>query len=158
MTIICIAALGLLLLATCLLDLLYASTLTLQGEVGGKVTVVLLDYLYDQYTYSSYLDELRRNGYKLTILQSNSNNFRIIEFGEVNYDNIILFCPQTDQFRYVTNADILQFIEDGGNLLLAVDEQMSPAMKELALHCGVEFDEDAVVVDHFAFHQDYDQQ
>jgi len=47
---------------------------------------------------------------------------------------------------------VLRFIDSGNNLLLATDGGISDSVRELALECGVEFDEQqTAVIDHFNY-------
>lgn len=47
---------------------------------------------------------------------------------------------------------MIEFTEDGGNLLIGVDEDVSDKMRTLAAQVGVEFDDtQSRVIDHFSY-------
>ena len=49
----------------------------------------------------------------------------------------------------LTVGDITSFIDGGGNLLVAADSYIGETIRDLAVECGVEFDEEGTaVIDH----------
>ena len=73
-------------------------------------------------------------------------------FGEYVYDNVIVFAPGARDIKAISTDILLEFLEHGGNLLVAVNEKVSDYMRSFIGQLGVEFDvKDSKVVDHFAF-------
>ena len=90
----------------------------------------------------------------LTYMSSDSKEVVLLKYGDYVYDNIVLFAPSTDEFSDITFESILDFINAGGNLLVAVNGDISDNMRFFAASCGVEFDKKgSQVIDHFA-HED----
>lgn len=56
--------------------------------------------------------------------------------GQYLYDNIVLFAP--DMTKHVDA--VLEFTENGGNVLIAVDGEASGPMRQLVGSFGVELD------------------
>ena len=75
-----------------------------------------------------------------------------MEFNNYLYDNIILIAPQTNQFAAISFKDLLHFIDNGGNMLVVVDDKISKNMRNFAEACGVDFlATPSKVVDHFSY-------
>ena len=56
--------------------------------------------------------------------------------GQYLYDNIVLFAP--DMTKH--GDAILEFTESGGNVLIAVDGEVSSSMRQLVGSFGIELD------------------
>ena len=96
-------------------------------------------------------------GHHLSFFPTDSGDLVLLKFGEYLYDNIILFAPTVDSFNSITFEEILEFINAGGNLLVAVNGEISDNMRNFAANCGVEFDKKGTeVIDHFAFESSLD--
>ena len=79
------------------------------------------------------------------------------KFGEYLYDNIIFFAPATEDFSSISFEDITEFTSNGGNILMAVNGEMSDSVRSFAETCGVEFDgRSTSVIDHFHNEQSAD--
>jgi oligosaccharyltransferase complex subunit beta len=104
-------------------------------------------------SHSLFFEQLSKRGHDVSFFQAESPDLLLKKFGEYLYDNVIIFAPTIEEFNTITPEDILEFTNNGGNLLLAVNNQMSETMRSFAESCGVEFDaKDAVVIDHFQNH------
>jgi len=77
----------------------------------------------------------------------------LTEYGEYQYDHLIVFAPHTEEFGGLVDVTaILDFIDDGHSVILAASSQLSDPSREIAAECGVEFDEEgSFVVDHFNY-------
>lgn len=121
----------------------------LQGKEGGKRTLVILDEMSKVQENSIYFDNLAAMGYTLTFLQSTSAELKLRKYGVYLYDNIVMF--NADDFNTITFDDITEFVNEGGNLLVAVDGSISPAMRAFAEQSGVDFDaKGSNVIDNFS--------
>jgi oligosaccharyltransferase complex subunit beta len=115
--------------------------------------LVLLEDMQIRNTHSTFFGALERAGYHLDYREAMEPELELSKYGEYLYDNLIIFAPQVDAFAESLSVDsILNFIDDGNNVLIAGDSQVSDALREIALECGIEFGEsDAVVIDHLNF-------
>lgn len=69
------------------------------------------------------------------------------------YKHIVIFAPTVEEFGGDLSAEKLtEFIDDGGNLLVAGSSETGDALRDLASECGFEVDEDgASVIDHLNY-------
>lgn len=69
------------------------------------------------------------------------------------YKHLIIFAPSVEEFGGSLNVDaITDFIDGGGNVLVAGSSQSGDALRELASECGFEIDEEgATVIDHMNY-------
>jgi oligosaccharyltransferase complex subunit beta len=72
-------------------------------------------------------------------------------YGEYLYDHLIIFAPTVEEFGGLIDVpSILDFIDEGHNVLIAGDSTVSDPVREIAEECGVDFDEEgSFVLDHF---------
>jgi len=130
----------------------------LQGKVGGHRTLVLLDDMLQRYKYSIFFDNLSDRGHELIFMVSSSPNLVLMKYGEYLYDNIVLFSPSAEDFNSITFDNILEFVNAGGNILVAADNEVTDNMRQFAASCGVEFDKkNAEIIDHFAYEPSIDE-
>jgi len=117
---------------------------------SGHRTLVLVDTFEVRYTHSQFLRNLQDRGYKLTFALADDPELSLSAHGEFKYDNIIIFAPGVEEFGgAVTSSTFIEFIDRGGNLLVATDSSIGDPIREIASECGVEFDEDGTyVIDH----------
>jgi len=118
---------------------------------GGNKVLVLLDNLAMQQSYSIFFNELKARGHKLTFHAADDPSLTLTEYGEYLYDHLIIFAPTVEEFGGLVDVpSILDFIDEGHNVLLAADSTVSDPLREIATECGVEFDEEgSYVLDHF---------
>jgi len=110
-------------------------------DIKKTRVLVLLDNLAIKSTHSEFFNQLKNNGYTLDIKAVNSAQYKLKEFGEYNYDHLILFCTSESELKSLKQASILEFFDDGGNLLIAGDVDTSKVFRQLATSLGVEFDQ-----------------
>lgn len=92
-------------------------------------------------------------GYKLTFKLADDANLVLSKYGEHMYQNLIIFAPSVDEFGGDVNVDkITDFVDNGGNVLVASSSKSGEALREFATECGFEVDEDgAAVIDHMNY-------
>lgn len=75
------------------------------------------------------------------------------KYGEYLYKNLVIFAPSVEEFGGDLNVDkITEFIDNGGNVLVAGSSSSGDALRELATECGFEVDEEgAAVIDHLNY-------
>lgn len=116
-------------------------TVSLQNEVKKTRVLVLLDNLIIKDTHSTFFSDLESNGYELDIKMINSHNYKLKEYGEYLYDQLILFASSEPDPRFIKLNQILEFYDSGHNILFAADVDTSKFFRQLANNFGVEFDQ-----------------
>jgi oligosaccharyltransferase complex subunit beta len=121
--------------------------------VEKRETLVLLDNLAIKETHSIFFKSLQDRGFKLTFKLADDANLLLSKYGEYLYQNLIIFAPSVEEFGgSVSVESITQFIDDGGNVLVAGSSSSGDALRELASECGFEIDEEnASVIDHLNY-------
>lgn len=75
------------------------------------------------------------------------------KYGEYLYQHLIIFAPSVEEFGGSISVEaITQFIDDGGNVLVAASSASGEAIRDLASEVGFEIDEEgAAVIDHLNY-------
>lgn len=96
---------------------------------------------------------MKDQGFELTYRLSDDSNLQILKYGEYLFDNIILFAPATKEFGGKLDAEILtDFVDAGGNVLVAGSSVIGDGIREFAGECGIEFADDKnFVIDHLNY-------
>ncbi|XP_005182834.1 dolichyl-diphosphooligosaccharide--protein glycosyltransferase 48 kDa subunit [Musca domestica] len=137
----------------------YLALICLLFHNGGAVlqsnadTLVLLDNLAIRETHSMFFKSLQDRGFKLTYKLADDSGLLLSRYGEYLYKNLIIFAPSVEEFGGEISVEKLaQFVDDGGNVLVAGSEQSGDALREFASECGFEIDEEgASVMDHLHY-------
>eukprot|EP01038_Epipyxis_sp_PR26KG_P013924 gene13924-18673_t len=129
----------------------------LQGGVGGKRTLILLDDLGKIASFSIFFSKLTSRGHKLSFFQVEAPDLKLQVFGENLYDNIIFLAPTTEKFSTITFEDLIEFSDQGGNLMIGLNREMSDSVREFVESFGVNLDKKGTeVIDHFATEKSLD--
>ncbi|XP_076168049.1 dolichyl-diphosphooligosaccharide--protein glycosyltransferase 48 kDa subunit-like [Ptiloglossa arizonensis] len=120
---------------------------------AGAPTLVLLDNLAIKETHSIFFKTLQNSGYTLTYKLADDANLQLSKYGEYLYKHLIIFAPSVEEFGGALNVKaITDFIDGGGNVLVAGSHQSGDALHELASECGFEIDEEgSAVIDHLNY-------
>ncbi|OUM57332.1 hypothetical protein PIROE2DRAFT_65068 [Piromyces sp. E2] len=85
-----------------------------------------------------YLDR----GFDLTYVGASDKNLEFIKYEESLYDHLILLAPETDYYENdVGPKQIIDFIDRGGNVLLAANEKTGSTIQDLLYEFGSIVDE-----------------
>lgn len=116
-------------------------------------TLVLLDNLAIRETHSMFFRGLQDRGYRLTFKLADDANLVLSKYGEFLYKHLILFAPSVEEFGGSLNVELItDFVDNGGNVLVAGSSSAGDALRELASECGFEVDEEnAAVIDHLNY-------
>ncbi|CAH1170420.1 unnamed protein product [Phaedon cochleariae] len=116
-------------------------------------TLVLLDNQVIKETHSIFFKSLQERGYSLTFKIADDSSLVLSRYGEYLYKNLIIFAPTVEEFGGSLNVEsITEFIDEGGNVLVAGSSITGDVLRELASECGFEVDEEnAFVIDHLNF-------
>jgi len=122
-------------------------------SITGPRTLVLVDDLNIKTTHSSFFELLQNRGYELSFFRADDSKLALVKFGEPLYDNLIIFAPETEDFGGKLDAgQVIDFIDEGHNVLIAASSHLSPNIREIAKECGVYYDEEgANVIDHLYY-------
>ncbi|XP_033219004.1 dolichyl-diphosphooligosaccharide--protein glycosyltransferase 48 kDa subunit [Belonocnema kinseyi] len=120
---------------------------------AGGPTLVLLDNLAIKETHSIFFKSLQESGYALSFRLADDANLLLSKYGEYLYKHLIIFAPSVEEFGGALSVDaITDFIDGGGNVLIAGSSYSGDALRELASECGFEVDEEgASVIDHMNY-------
>ncbi len=146
-------------------------TVPLQGQVGGKETLVILDNLVfffsiikfhfgvnkiyfqeDTTLYSNFFEILTTRGHTLTIVNSESPDLKIKSFGEYLFNNVIFFAPTAERLGGISFDDLVDFTNERGNLILALNRDVSDSVRDFVEILGFSIHKKGTeVIDHFEF-------
>jgi len=120
--------------------------------------LVLLDTLNTRDTHSIFWKSLTDRGHKLTFKLADDATLMLMKYGEFLFEHLVVFAPSVEEFGGALNvAEIVKFIDEGGNVLLAASSDVGDAVRELASECGFEFDDEGTaVIDHLHFDSQLD--
>ncbi|KAJ1984052.1 oligosaccharyl transferase glycoprotein complex, beta subunit [Dimargaris verticillata] len=124
-------------------------------SLAGDRTLVLLPDTKDQTVsqYGQFIDSLKGRGFQVTIDAATSSSAKVYEYDERQYDHLVLLVPGAKRFASGLDAKTLvEFVKDGGNVLVGAGSDFGGAQREFARQLGVEFDvRGNVVLDHFHY-------
>ncbi|XP_012275494.1 dolichyl-diphosphooligosaccharide--protein glycosyltransferase 48 kDa subunit [Orussus abietinus] len=125
---------------------------TVNAHQNGR-TLVLLDNLVIKETHSIFFKWMQDGGFDLTFKLADSANLLLSKYGEYLYDHLIIFAPMVEEFGGTLNVEsITDFIDGGGNVLIAGSSQSGDVLRELASECGFEVDQEgASIIDHMNY-------
>lgn len=118
-----------------------------------RVLVLLDDYAV-KLSHSIFFKSLEARGYDLDFKLADDPKLALQRYGQYLYDAAIIFSPTIDRFGgNVDVASLVAFVDSGHDLILAADTSISELIREIAVECGVDFDEDpaASVIDHTSY-------
>lgn len=123
------------------------------ATIQGKNTLVLLDNQVIKETHSLYFRYLEDRGYALTFKTADDATLVLSKYGEFLFDNLIIFAPSVEEFGGTLSVDTLtEFIDEGGNILIAGGSLTGDVLRELASECGMEVDDEgSFVIDHLNY-------
>ncbi|KAL3861042.1 hypothetical protein ACJMK2_007133 [Sinanodonta woodiana] len=118
-----------------------------------KRTLVLVDNWTIRETHSVFFRSLKERGFDLTFKTADDTSLSLVKYGEFLYDNLIIFSPSVSEFGgSIDVAAITNFIDNGGNVLVAGSSDIGDPLRELATECGIELDEEkTAVIDHLNY-------
>jgi len=124
---------------------------TEKGPTGKKVLAVL-DNNNIKKSHSRFFANLEADGFKIDYTSADVKA-DFIKYGEYKYNHLVLFAPHAEEFAGIDAEVVLDFIDQGGNVILAADSEASDAVKTIASECNIELDQSgAFVIDN----QNYD--
>eukprot|EP01083_Nonionella_stella_P128433 389212_1 len=136
-----------------MIKLLLLFCLLVQCSCQGLRTLVVLESLSLKQTHSTFFSSLKERGHILTFKAYDDRTLKLQTHGEYNFDNLVIFGSKIDAFGgSLDSAAIMAYLDAGHNLMFAVDERASDAMRGLANEFGFDFDAPKTVVHDHANH------
>lgn len=78
-------------------------------------------------------------------------------YGVYNYDNILFFAPKAEKVGSISFDEIIDFTNEGGNVIIAVSKDVSDQVREFVEVFGVSLHKkDTEVTDHFEYESTLD--
>jgi len=126
---------------------------TTQPSTANKNTLVLIDNLAIKETHSVFFKKLQDSGYQLTFKMADEGTLSLKKYGVWVYQNLVLFAPGTDELGGELNPEaVAEFVDNGGNVLVAGSPTAGDAIRDLAAEFGVELDDpNSYVIDHLNY-------
>ncbi|XP_070561467.1 dolichyl-diphosphooligosaccharide--protein glycosyltransferase 48 kDa subunit-like [Ptychodera flava] len=120
---------------------------------GAGNTLVLLDNMAMKETHSIFFKSLADRGYELTFKTADDSSLKLVSYGEFLYEHLVIFSPSVYEFGgNIDVAAITNFIDGGGNVLVAASSDIGEPLRDLGGECGIEFDEEkTAVIDHLNY-------
>ncbi|KAL2927491.1 Dolichyl-diphosphooligosaccharide--protein glycosyltransferase 48 kDa subunit [Bienertia sinuspersici] len=142
---------------TVLTLLLYISTHSLsfspETPTRRKILVLVDDFAIAS-SHSIFFRSLRSRNYVLDFKLVDDPTNALQRYGSFLYDGLIIFAPYIDRFGgSINQAAVVEFVDSGRDLIVALDVNSSDLIREIATECGVDFDDDpaAMVIDHTSY-------
>ncbi|KAI9010662.1 Dolichyl-diphosphooligosaccharide--protein glycosyltransferase subunit WBP1 [Hyaloraphidium curvatum] len=125
----------------------WAAVASAKSLTGNRVLVLLDDASTGE--FSTFFDQLRDRGYQLDLKAAAGKDWKLLDFGSRAYDQLVLFAPRTNSLGDVRLTAVVDFVKDGGNLLVAASSDASDLIRDLVYEFGISLDDKGtVVVDH----------
>ncbi|WFD27211.1 oligosaccharyl transferase glycoprotein complex, beta subunit [Malassezia nana] len=122
------------------------------ASATGSRVLALVDKA-DMHSYDAYMASMQQRGFHVDIRAPDEAQDALFELGERKFDHLLMLAPRMKQFPMgLAPQQIIEFLRDGGNMLVGVSPQLSEAWRELAREFGVEMGERKTkLVDHFGY-------
>jgi len=119
----------------------------------NRKVLALLDNLAIKETHSLYFQSLVDAGFSITYRVADDPAIVLKKYGAFLYDHLILFSPTVEEFGGTLSVEgITEFVDNGGNVLVAGSSMTGDVLREIASECGFEADEEGnSVIDHLNF-------
>jgi len=132
--------------------LIFGVTL-LQIATATQNVLVLLENLALKESHSSFFSQVEQQGFNVEFKVADDPTIAIKKYGQYLYSHLIIFAPTVEEFGgSLSSESIIEFIDDGGNVLMAGSSNTGEILKDIASECGFEADEEGTfVIDHLNF-------
>ena len=95
-----------------------------------------------KYSHSRFFSQLAQHA-EVTYKSAIAPNLSIRKYGVNQFNYIYLMAPSVDIFGgNVTSKTFGEFVDNGGNLVVATDHTIGNGIRNVGAQFGVEFDED----------------
>ncbi|GFR51513.1 hypothetical protein Agub_g13928 [Astrephomene gubernaculifera] len=130
-----------------------ALLVALQSACASKSVLVLLQNANEASKYSQFIDGIAAAEFVVDVRGYKDSSIKLREYGTWHYDDLVLLAPKAEGFGGgIDQQTILDFVDSGHNVLMAVSSDVSEAMRSLASEFGVDLDDKGTkVYDHFNY-------
>ncbi|TPX42278.1 dolichyl-diphosphooligosaccharide---protein glycotransferase [Synchytrium endobioticum] len=109
---------------------------------GNRVLMILNDPKEEQTKYSQLVKSLRDRGFTVTSKAAADSSLSLIQYEEKLADHLILFAPEVESYgNEFSIGKIIDYVNAGGNVLVAASSSVSEFIRDLALEFSADFDE-----------------
>ncbi|PKI83965.1 oligosaccharyl transferase glycoprotein complex, beta subunit [Malassezia vespertilionis] len=132
-----------------------AHVLAAASATGNRV-LAIVDNVSE---YSAWTAHVRQQGYDVVLLHEHEAGALDLNlFGKRTFDHIAMLAPHTKQSQGALSPQALvAFLENGGNLVVALNANRTEQWRDFAREFGVEFGERrAMLIDHFSYDANLD--
>ncbi|EEB06042.1 dolichyl-di-phosphooligosaccharide-protein glycotransferase subunit [Schizosaccharomyces japonicus yFS275] len=132
-----------------LLNFLFFTFIAAVAAVNERVLAI---FDHEHADYESLLDSLRERDFDVTVKDVKAPDSSLFEFGERKYDDLLLFSARNKGLgASFSPKALIEFVEDGGNILLAAGTNVPEGLREFGRQLGIFVAERGnALVDHFA--------
>ncbi|KAI9501288.1 Dolichyl-diphosphooligosaccharide--protein glycosyltransferase subunit WBP1 [Coemansia spiralis] len=125
-------------------------SITEAKSATGDRVLVLVPKAESSKEYSQVIASLDKRGFDVTLAQATNTSVSLHNYDRRSYDHAILLSPTTKKFgAALTVNDFIRFVDDGGNLIVAVSSELSDFHRKLSAQFGVEFEKRGMLaIDH----------
>ncbi|EFP74210.1 uncharacterized protein PGTG_00166 [Puccinia graminis f. sp. tritici CRL 75-36-700-3] len=140
-----------------LLPTLLQGLISLESRVSADKILIVIEDGVERSNYQLLWSSLNARNHQLSFRAAKDATPALAEFGEPAFDHLILFSPTAKSFPAdLSPQALVQFLEDGGNILLAGSTNLSEYWRDFGREFDVDFDDRASsVIDNF-HHLDQD--
>jgi len=126
--------------------------------VENPRVLVLLDNFAIKESHSTFFKSLIDMGFSLTYKTADDPSIVLKKYGAFLFDHLILFSPSVEEFGGDLKVEgVADFIDSGGNVLVAGNSLTGDVLREIASESGFEADEEGnSVIDHLNFDVELD--
>lgn len=115
-------------------------------------TLVITEDKANSAKYQSFLNRLENEGYKLEVRNVRDESIELIQFDELEYDNLVVFPTKVKALGpKLTAKRLLQYFNKGGNVLAVTNPDSVPeSIREFACELGINISPKGYkLIDHF---------
>ncbi|WFD33192.1 oligosaccharyl transferase glycoprotein complex, beta subunit [Malassezia cuniculi] len=141
-------------LAVCVAALLCSHAFA--GSATGNRVLVFAE---EPSAYEGWVSSLSARGYSVGVQDASTElEHAIYENGERAFDHIALLAPAMKEFPAgLRPQQLVSFLQDGGNMLVALSSELSEAWRAFAREFDLEFAQrETLLVDHFGYDKSID--
>lgn len=116
-------------------------------------TLVILENVLTKESHSTFLADVAAKDQDIVYKYATDGSLTIRKYGESLYDNILIMAPSVTAFgNGISTNDFLEFVDNGGNLVMAANSNVGDPIREIAADVGVEIDDEGTsVIDHMNY-------
>merc|ERR1711983_688901 len=132
---------------------LFCAMASMAQSLENPRVLVLVDNLSIRESHSIFFKMLGDMGFSLTFKSADDPSIVLKKYGSYLFDHLVLFSPSVEEFGGSLSVEgVTEFIDDGGNVLIAGSSLTGDILREIASECGFEADEENnAVIDHHNF-------